>query len=256
MIACIEYSESGGILMATMQRYISKELTHFIGRGLSEEEQYLLLVDIITSGSLTYLPDMLDVTPHIEIMQRGRISLNEMYKPTVVCFCDIPVTDIHIHMSKYSRFGLSFSKQFLISKGANPVFYVAKNSIVGNPAKGYCARAEEFDKVMDTYQSLFSLVIDALSRREGKGRTPQNATQMFVDVQFFLDHNIFSFLKVFDDSLPDEDPGNFYMEREWRMIDNLRFETDDVYRVILPQGYSKRLRKDVPAYTGQVTFVD
>jgi hypothetical protein len=101
--------------MTTIQRYISKELIHFIGRGLSEEEQYLLLVDIITSGWLTHPPHMLDVTPHLEVT-RGRISLNEMYKPTVVCFCDIPVTDIHIHMSKYSRFGLSFLKQFLYSK--------------------------------------------------------------------------------------------------------------------------------------------
>jgi hypothetical protein len=108
---------------------------------------------------------------------------------------------------------------------------------------------------MDTYQSLFSFVTDALSRREGKGRTPRNATQMYVDVQFFLDYNIFSFLKVFDDSLPDEDPENFYMEREWRMLGNLRFAMDDVYRVILPQSFAKRLRKDVPTYTGQVTFV-
>jgi len=242
--------------MSTIQRYISKELTHFVGRGLPEEEQYLLLVDIITSGWLTHPPHMLDVTPHLEVRTRGRISMNEMYNPTVVCFCDIPVADLRIHVSKYSRFGLSFLKQFLISKGANPVFYVAKNSIVGNPAKGYSTRAEEFDKVMDTYQSLFSLVTDALSRREGKGRTPQNATQTFVDVQFFLDYNIFSFLKMFDDSLPDEDPENFYMEREWRVLGNLRFEMDDVYRVILPQTFATRLRKDVPTYTGEITFVD
>lgn len=242
--------------MATIQRYISKELTHFVGRGLSEEEQYQVLVNIITSGWLTHSPHMLDITPHLEVTTRGRISLNEMYKPTVVCFCDIPVTDIHIHLRKYSHFGLSFLKQFLISKGANPVFYVAKNSVVGNPAKGYSTRAEELDKVMVTYQMFFRYATDALSRREGKGRIPRNATQMLLDVEFFLDYNIFSFLKVFDDSLPDEDPENFYMEREWRVIGNLQFEMDDVYRVILPQAFAKRFRKDVPTYTGEVTFVD
>jgi hypothetical protein len=242
--------------MSTIQRYISKELTHFVGKGLSEEEQYLLLVDIIISGWLTPPPHMLDEAPHVVVNTKGRISLNEMYKPTVVCFCDIPVTDIHIHMSKYSRFGLSFLKRFLISKGANPVFYVAKNSVVGNPTQGHSARAEEFDKVMDTYQSLFSLVTNALSRIEGKGRTPQNVTDMFVRVHLFLTYNVFSFLQAFDDSLPDEDPGNFYMEREWRMLGNLRFAMDDVYRVILPQSFAERFRKDVPTYNGQVTFVD
>jgi hypothetical protein len=242
--------------MVTTQRYISKELTHFVGRGLSEEAQYLVLVDIITSGWLTHPPHMLDVTPHINIETKGKISKNEMYNPTVVCFCDIPVKDIHIHVSKYSRFGLSFLKEFLIPKGANPVFYIAKNSIVGNPAKGYSTRAEEFDKAMDTYHNLFSFAIDALSRREGKGRVPQNATQMLLDVESFLDYNIFSFLKVFNDSLPDEDPENFYMEREWRMFGNLQFETDNVCRVILPQAFVKRFRKDVPTYTGEITFAD
>jgi Putative abortive phage resistance protein AbiGi, antitoxin len=46
----------------------------------------------------------------------------------VICFCDIPVTDLAIHMTKYSRFGLSFLKPFLVRKGANPVLYVANNS--------------------------------------------------------------------------------------------------------------------------------
>lgn len=241
--------------MATIQRYISKELTHFVGRGMPEEAQYRLLVHIIASGLLTHTPHWPDATAHLEI-KRGRISRNEMYNPTVVCFCDIPVTDIHIHMSKYSRFGLSFLKQFLISKGANPVYYVARNSIVGNPKEGYSTRAEKFDKVMETYHSLFSLVTDALSRREGKGRVPLNASQTYVDAEFFLDYNVFSFLKMFDDSLLDEDPDNFYMEREWRVLDNIKFKMDDVYRIILPQTFAKRLRKEVPTYTGQVSFVD
>ena len=31
-------------------------------------------------------------------------------------------------MRKYSRFGLSFLKPFMVEKGANPVLYVAYNS--------------------------------------------------------------------------------------------------------------------------------
>lgn len=71
----------------------------------------------------------------------------------------------------------------------------------------------------------------------------------------FLLHEIFSYLKFFDESRSDDDPENFYMEREWRVTRNVAFSLDDVYRVFLPAGYARRFREDVPAYSGQVTFV-
>src|SRR5215217_2804320 len=119
----------------TLQRYVSKELTHFVGRGLSEEGQYSILVDsILRGGWLRHSPNT--TQEPAEILERGGVSLtidrfaplSEVYGPQVVCFCDIPVSDLEIHMRKYSRFGLSFLKPFLIEKGANPVYYVAENS--------------------------------------------------------------------------------------------------------------------------------
>ena len=53
-----------------------------------------------------------------------------MYSPDVICFCDIPVSDFVIHTRKYSRFGIAFPKSYLLSKGANPVFYMANDSVV------------------------------------------------------------------------------------------------------------------------------
>jgi|SRR5215212_2893768 len=75
------------------------------------------------------------------------------------------------------------------------------------------------------------------------------------ELQSFLDIYAFSFLKPFDDTTADEDPENFYMEREWRVFGDVRFEPNDVYRIILPPSYAERLRKDLPQYSGQVTFV-
>src|SRR5919107_123559 len=116
------------------QRYVSPELTHFVGKGLSEEEQYSLLVnDILRGGCLKFPP--IDDSRCIEGLS-GNLPLvggtsdddTEAGYSQRVCFCDIPVTDLEIHMNKYSRFGLSFLKNFLVGKGANPVLYVAENS--------------------------------------------------------------------------------------------------------------------------------
>ena len=48
-----------------------------------------------------------------------------------MCFCDIPVGDLGLHMRKYSPFGLAFKKDFFAEQGALPVFYVPE---AGRPA--------------------------------------------------------------------------------------------------------------------------
>src|SRR2546425_193273 len=42
--------------MAKVQRYVSDELTHFVGRGREPASQYELLIRILTSGWLTHPP--------------------------------------------------------------------------------------------------------------------------------------------------------------------------------------------------------
>ena len=65
-----------------------------------------------------------------------------------------------------------------------------------------------------------------------------------------------SFCVPFDSGKTDADLENYYMEREWRVLGAVRFDLDDVFRVILPKAYAKRFRADLPKYSGQVTFAD
>ena len=96
--------------MLPAQRYVSPELTHFVGRSLPEEEQYSLVLEILKTGWLTHPPHDPYISGNLTITPGARISDNKMFIPEVVCFCDIPVQELDIHVRKYSRFGLAFLK--------------------------------------------------------------------------------------------------------------------------------------------------
>ncbi|MGA9071013.1 MAG: abortive infection system antitoxin AbiGi family protein [Terracidiphilus sp.] len=118
--------------MDTIQRYVSNELSHFVGRGKTEEEQYDLLVNkILKSGWLTHGPFHDPSAPRgVSLDLSKPISKDEAIQYQVVCFCDIPESDLRIHIDKYSKFGIAFEKDFLIEAGACPVFYVANEGPV------------------------------------------------------------------------------------------------------------------------------
>jgi hypothetical protein len=51
--------------------------------------------------------------------------------------------------------------------------------------------------------------------------------------------HVLSHLKFFNARLGDWDEANFYFEREWRTRRDVRFRLNDVWRVILPQEFSR-----------------
>jgi Putative abortive phage resistance protein AbiGi, antitoxin len=120
------------------QRYVSHELTHFVGRSLRgqiatpeevQDQQFAVLVKILRDGALG---QQIGGARRVIAFQTGeaKLSSSEKYSAQMVCFCDIPVDDLSLHMRKYSQFGLAFSKQFLIGAGATPVFYISEGSVV------------------------------------------------------------------------------------------------------------------------------
>lgn len=67
-------------------------------------------------------------------------------------------------------------------------------------------------------------------------------------VQHFL-----AYIKPFNSELADDDPNNFYSEREWRKFGNLLFQPPEVIRVLAAPDYVKRLKRERPAYADRVT---
>lgn len=245
-------------MRGVQQRYVSNELTHFVGAGLANssadlsavlEDQYNLLIKIIGDRRISYpphdqeddIPEGLEYDPGCSYTFYGRFdaSSNDLISPDIVCFCDIPIGDLGIHIQKYSPFGLSFLKSFLIKRGANPVFYVARSSEIHGTT-----RAEYFDKNIKIY--LKTCANANLETPSGNDCHSING---------FFSH-LLCYLKFFDPEKADDDKDNFYMEREWRSQSNINFKIKDIERIIIPKSFAQKFRYDVPDYLGQLTFSD
>ena len=74
-----------------IQRYVSKELVHFVGRGMSSDNQFDLLLKIMNEGWITHPPHNPNISGNLSVNPSTAISQNEMYAPQITCFADIPV---------------------------------------------------------------------------------------------------------------------------------------------------------------------
>lgn len=215
--------------MSRIQNYISSELTHFVGRRLlNDDERYNLLVDIIKTGIIRTRNNNGRGAIIVNCDRSNDISSNDAFNPDMVCFCDIPIADFKIHMDKYSHFGLSFSKEFMISQGMRPVYYIPRNTIVSK---------RNISDIFNDSIKKFSLLGEDLA--------------FYTD--FFFDYHIFSFIKFFDSEKDDNDPDNYYMEREWRGLERIEFNVHDITRIILPSNYIKRFFEDIPEYNSHIS---
>lgn len=239
------------------QRYVSDELTHFVGRQQpNDEARYALLVRILRGGFLTADPESPQAKNRLEGVVAYRYSPHapfsdpESYSIDCVCFCDIPVPDLSLHMDKYGRFGIAFRKPFLIKKGASPAFYWASNAL---------ARGRSRREYLDAMVANFHWLIDRL-RAEFPAPTDSETVPEISDrlerLFDFVNQYVLCFIKLFDDALPDNDPANFYMEREWRVPGSVAFGLADIHRVIFPKEVAERFRRDLPDYFGQIQFAE
>jgi hypothetical protein len=245
--------------MKAQQRYISDELTHFAGTGKpTHDEQYKVLSRILESKTLvsTSVPFG---NSGIMTHPNGKLSENNQYTFNMVCFCDIPLGDMGIHIKKYTPFGLSFKKNLIVSQGGSPVYYIPKKAIVNQQVhkhnKSFHTKAEYFDEMHRLHMDL----LDKLNKRKNAHESHENVIQnytLFQDLFVFFTLHIYGYIKFFDHTLEDNNLENYYFEREWRIPGSFHFKSEDVQRILLPKTYVKRLREDLPEYYSQITFTN
>lgn len=267
--------------------YSSAELTHFIGRALpTDEERFQLLVHIVRRGWLTYPPHNEQHEARFTVYRRRLASQDAMYVPHAVCFCDIPVEHLALHMSKYSKFGLSFQKAFLVGKGATPVFYLAMDSSVWKKRPEFAGSGaykptseEERKAIVEALGTIDETRWKRIVRSQAIDEELAKKWDLFYERLEFLkredvpadvlvhlakahqqditwDMLVFGFLKLFEAGRPDSDPEHYYLEREWRVADNVDLQTSDLARIIVPHAFKDRVAADLPDFVGPVTTVD
>ncbi len=286
--------------------YVSNSLTHFVGRSRpSDKDRYELLCEVIRGGVLMdpshkgrrdpiFRLRMLgksgsqaDIStcpgldyssyPNVRHDAKSNLSDNSLLRFEIVCFCDIPDNELAIHCAKYGHFGLAFSKQFLVSKGASPVMYVPRpgwyeivlrshDRITGKldeEMRGEGSRASLMDAAFDFHNH--ELAMNRFMEQQERMREAFRQLKSFDDVlsvkkdlhamllyQTTIEAFIFGYLKFFDPTLPPEDIDNYYMEREWRVAGKVEFGITDIESVYVAPPFVDQALNDFPALVGRV----
>jgi hypothetical protein len=195
------------------------------------------------------------------------LSTNEAVRCTSVCFCDIPVATLGVHMKKYGPFGVAFAKPFLVKLGATPVHYVTRNATHRTVGIGPTTVGGWFDELRKELQNFAHDLSAYVEAREGRPQflfklsppdTPPGHRLLgrFSTLHNDLEFLVFGHLKFFAVGLAEDDPDNFYMEREWRVPEGVAFRLKDIARVILPREFVDRFRVNLPEYSGPITVPD
>lgn len=241
--------------MQPQQRYISNELIHFLGRkDNTEDERYDRLCNILREGRLRGEVKGVQPAPGavetdmtvVAFNLKAKLSENQMFNPNMVCFCDIPVQELGIHIKKYKGFGIGFDKDLVARRAGVPVYYIPKKGSMKHKPSNY--KGEYFDEVVP---ELCSYLGDLIDKELDVPEVPVVTRMKF---ESFLFHHVFSYLKFFDHKLPEDHEKNYYFEREWRVLGTFKFGMQDIRRILLPENFAERFRKDFSEYYGQLTF--
>lgn len=259
--------------------YISDLLCHFVGRSCAtDDERFELLVKIIKEQQLrANLKEPYRTSLETSSIYSGN-RLGEIFeKCDCVCFCDIPDEMLDIHTSKYSKFGMGFNKTFLAQEGARPVLYVPtgakmkqlmdKDASNDSPMNYYLYLNKLSNSlnvilsILNTYNPFGAQLAACVSQNENilsllqlldkdiAVNFLQGKAHQLIFSEITAISTLCAYVKIFDENLADNDPNNYYMEREWRSLKSVDFTLKDIQKVYLPSRiYVEKFMAAFPDY--------
>lgn len=138
----------------------------------------------------------------LEAENRHGIGKSYMASPKTVCLSEVPLHQLRRLAQRRSRYGIGFLKEFVVSKGGGPIMYAYNGT-----AHAAALREAVEENIDDPSHPIWTIApfVD----------TPGE----FPTTQYF-----------------------FEWEREWRVVERLRFQPEDVAFLILPEDIHKSAR--------------
>jgi hypothetical protein len=194
---------------------------------------------------------------YTQYMKNG-MNQNEMAIP-IICFCDIPLSNIRSHVSTYGNYAIGLSKDWGIKNRINPVMYILSNSIpVGIIRHSLPAISKSIAKSNEHFSVLYK-------KYKSNKWDKKDYLIDFLSTELAKDYNAMLEMMTFTKPYKGTFFRNgkryrnvcFYDEREWRYVANthLLFEdgipsyirSDEWRDADIRREYNKKLER--PVYT-------
>jgi len=134
---------------------------------------------------------------HIDNISKEAIDL----AIPMVCFCDIPLSQIKDHVNTYGEYAIGLSKEWAMSNGISPVFYLHYGSLTNEMINKLFKASYNLDKVNSNIKNEL---------------TASNSMNYFQFLFFCKSYNG----RMWRNGILEQNK-TFYDEREWRFIPNL-----------------------------------
>lgn len=238
-----------------VSKYASDDLFHFVGHSSPSDDNsnYGRLREVLGSICISHFPHdgSWGKVSHTTTWD-NRLETERLIVPSVTCYADIPFEALSIHTSKYGKFGIALPRWLLTKHGARPVTYIPMRSDDWQSINGLTL-LRDIEAIVKGFKEL---VVDTQEREEPRSRTlgkkPSTPEEAISALHSMLLKDFLAFIKPFNSELPHNHPNNFYMEREWRMYGNMKFEAGQVSRILVAKGYKDQTIEDFPAYGDRV----
>lgn len=232
--------------------YVSKYLTHWVGRGKEDEEKFEILTQrILRHQALLYSKCAIEFRSRYGGIEPGA------WQVPMVCFTDIPFSEVEKHCENYSSFGISFDKPYMLTSCVAPVWYSVSPFVY-----------EAYSYLYHRIKGMKDILEDhKVPQGEHQGEI-YKTEEMLLKLHEFISLSQNYFMKEFDPGDPSLEPDDktlkflretneYYLEREWRSVfrssgdfpwitshdgnNYFKFSRDAIHAVIVPSAYIKRM---------------
>lgn len=240
-----------------MAGYLSDELFHFVGHSHPDDHEanYARLLTILDDGCVSHAPHNRNWGAVSYTLDPScDLSTESLLVPTVTCYCDIPFSCLGVHLAKYGQFGIGLTRHHLIRYGARPVIYIPVRQDDWSNSRG--GGSAVLSALEATFRGLHSqlgpLHTAAMDRSLVPAQVPRSPADAVAHLDRTLTLEVLAFVKPYNAMLQDGDQDYFYSEREWRKFGNMKFEPQDLTRVVVHPEYYERAKRDRPHHAARV----